>query len=93
MFGSGFSLGFTMSGVTTQVTAFLGNAVIVGLIATAVALVTIPRIIRGVKVALDEFGGEHIELGEGEVMLPGEHVYGMADGSVRRLNSDDWEEE
>ncbi len=57
MFGSGFSLGFTMSDVTTQVTAFLSNAVVIGLIATALALLVLPRIIATVKSSLGSAGG------------------------------------
>ncbi len=56
MFGSGFSLGFTMSDVTTQVVGFLGNAVVIGLIAVSLALVVIPRIIRTAKSALGGTG-------------------------------------
>ncbi len=52
MFGSGFSLGFALSDVTTQVTGFLSNPVVIGLIATALALTVIPRIIRTAKSAL-----------------------------------------
>jgi hypothetical protein len=52
MFGSGFSLGFALTDITTQVTGFLGNPVIVGLIATSLALVVIPRIIRTAKSSL-----------------------------------------
>jgi hypothetical protein len=52
MFGSGFDLGFSLSDVTAQVVAFLGNAMIVGLIATSLALVVIPRILRVVKSSL-----------------------------------------
>jgi hypothetical protein len=52
MFGSGFSLGFALTDITTQVTGFLGNPVIIGLIATSLALVVIPRIIRTAKSSL-----------------------------------------
>jgi hypothetical protein len=45
MFGSGFTLGFTLSDVTAQVTGFLSNPVIIGLIAVSLALITIPQII------------------------------------------------
>jgi hypothetical protein len=49
MFGSGFSLGFTLSDVTAQVTGFLGNPVIIGLIATGLALNAVYWIVRVVQ--------------------------------------------
>jgi hypothetical protein len=55
MFGSGFTLGFTLSDVTAQVSGFLGNPVIVGLIAVSLALVVIPRIVHAAKSALDPY--------------------------------------
>jgi hypothetical protein len=49
MFGSGFTFGFTLSDVTTQVTGFLSNPVIIGLIATGLALNAVYWIVRVVK--------------------------------------------
>jgi hypothetical protein len=49
MFASGFSLGFTISDIQTQVSALLANAVVLGLVAGSLALTITPRIISVVK--------------------------------------------
>lgn len=49
MFGSGFSLGFAISDVQSQVSALLANAVVLGLVVGSLALTITPRIIGVVK--------------------------------------------
>ncbi len=94
MFGSAFSLGFTMSDVTTQVTAFLSNAVVIGLIATALALAIIPRIIQTAKSSLGSPSGGKKWLNwvdEGGHTHVGRYSYQVPDDvSVGEDGSEDW---
>jgi len=49
VFGSGFSFGFTLADVQTQISGFLGNAVVLGLVTASIALVWALRLIRAAK--------------------------------------------
>lgn len=49
MFGSGFSFGFTISDIQTQIAALLTNAVVLGLVAAGIALLWAGRLVRFVK--------------------------------------------
>jgi hypothetical protein len=49
MFGSGFDPGFAIADVQAQITGFLGNAVVAGLVGAGLALAVVPRIIRVIK--------------------------------------------
>jgi hypothetical protein len=93
MFGSGFTFGFTLSDVTAQVTGFLSNPVIIGLIAASLALLIIPRIIQTAKSSLGSPGGRvwqswvdddgHTHVGRYSYQLPD-------DVSVRKDGIEDW---
>jgi hypothetical protein len=94
MFGSGFTLGFSLSDVTTQVAGFLGNPVIVGLIAVSLALLIIPRIIQTAKSSLGSASGGRKWLSwiddEGHTHV-GRYSYQLPDDvSVRKDGLEDW---